>query len=78
MAKLSIKIRAHLDHALTALADAADTWPQSKRDECNAEWRRMQAAGAETIDSQMIDGALVVYPSPDFTAHLSKWGVHLG
>lgn len=75
--ELKLKMRAHIGPAMAALADTAADWPASKRNEFNEEWKRLQSAGAELLDSQMIDGVLVAYPSPDFTAHLEKWGIHL-
>lgn len=72
MSGLSFTIDAvALGGVMTAIANAADTWPQEKRDRFRMEWDELVLNGCQYVD---VDG-LIAKPSHDLLSHARAYGV---
>lgn len=77
MAELSVGIEAAygLIEAMTALADAAEDWPQEKRDKFMAEWESLMRNGCDLVDMTTTDDTITANVSQDLLQHFAAYGI---
>ena len=68
--KVSVDTKA-IAGLMSAIADAAESWTDEKRDRFSAEWTALTKGGCEWVE---FDG-LIASPSQDMIAHARAYGV---